>query len=304
MSYSKESIAESASAVPSMPAQQLREEREINPYSNVSRNKTNIGQSSNNSSSAAVESAKTEETVTLSPQMAALARKEQKFRQQQQATKDKEAALEARAAKVAKLEALEAKLEAGDYSDLDGRVSYDKYTQWKIDQASSMSPEQQALKEVKAELDTVKKNIQDDISKRFDSAVNERRNAVNALVDKSPEYSGLKTLNMQEAVLQHILQTWEHDNTELSPEQAAKEVKEALKEQANKLAVLREDSSPSQVEDKKQLPPLKQGIKTLTNQMATSGEIKRPVKSFQHMSDTERWAEARRRAEDKLKGNK
>jgi len=113
-------------------------------------------------------------------------------------------------------------------------------------------------------------------------------------------------LKMQEAVVQHILDTWEHDNIDLTPEQAAKEVEELLIERANeeyaKLSGLSKIKSKSAVVDeKKQLPPLKQGIKTLTNNMTATGEIKRPAKSFQGMTDNERWAEARRRAEEKLK---
>ncbi len=309
MSYTREPIAETTSAIPSMPPMQLREDREVNPYSHTSRldkAKASVAETGQtNKGSGAEEPAKTEETVTLSPQMAALARKEQSFRQREQAQKKRDADLDAKLAKVAQLEALKDKITSGDYSDLEELVGYDKFTQWKIDQSSSMTPEQQALKELKSELENVKKSQQDDVSKRFEAAVADRRNAISTLVESNPEFSPLKKggEEVQKAVLQHILDTWEHDNTELTPEQAAKEVKQVLKERKDKLNLLfADDPVTPQVEEKKQLPPLKQGIKTLTNNMTTQGEVKRPVKSFQGMSDQERYAEARRRAEERLKG--
>ena len=307
MSYTREAVAETASAIPTMPAVTLREERVVDPYSVSTRipkaqeaavNKANGQQ--NISSSAPAESGKPEETVTLSPQMAALARKEQKFRQQEQAYKDKNAALEKERAEIAELKAMKAKLDSGDYSDLEKHVAYDKYTQYLLDKNAASNPDQEAIRALTAKVEGVEKAHQDDITKRFEAAVKERRNAVNSLVETNPEFTSIKKLKMQEAVVQHILDTWEHDNSELSPEQAAKEVAEVLKEKAKTWASILEEQQAQSVEEKKQLPPLKQGIKTLTNNM-TATEVKRPVKSFQGMSDEQRYAEARRRAEEKLK---
>lgn len=300
MAFEKEAISTPTSAVPSAIPPMMREDRVIEPYAARSPKTLTAASGQSDKGSGAAEPAKTEETVTLSPQMAALARKEQQSRQKEQAIKAREAALEAKAAKLEKLEALEAKLAAKDYSGVEDLVNYDDYTKYLIDKSAGADPQQDAFKALKAEVDGVKKAHQDDVSKRFEAAVADRRQAIVTLVDSNPEFAALKKGGkpIQEAVLQHILDTWEHDDTELTPEQAAKEVKEVLKEKKAQLDALFQEEPA--VDQKKELPPLKPGIRTLTNQM-TTGELKRPIKSFQGMTDAERYAEARRRAEEKLK---
>jgi hypothetical protein len=250
------------------------------------------------------ESKAVEPGISLSPQMAALARKEQKFRQQEQALKAKEKALEDRLTKIAELEALEKKLKAKDYSGLENLVDYNDYTNYIIEKSEKVTPEQEALKKLDAKVEAVTKQQQDNLDKQFKYAVEQRRQEVKALVTSNPEYSAIKELDQSEAVVQHILDTWEHDSVELSPEQAAKEVEEVLLERAKKWSSLSKlkPAEPKTEPEGKQLPPLKPGpVKTLTNSMQATGEIKRPNKSFEHMSDRERWAEARRRAEEKMK---
>jgi hypothetical protein len=241
-----------------------------------------------------------EESTQLSPRVAALARQEQKYRQQERALKEREKSLEEKAAKLAKLEAMEAKLTQKDYSALEEMGgSYEGYTQYLLDKQSSADPQAVALKEIKTELEAVKKAQVDEVSKRFDAAVQERRLAVKALVDTNTEYSTIKEKNMQEAVVQHILDTWENDNIDLTPEQAAKEVEEALVERAkswSSISKLKPQAAPEA--EKKPLPALKGGLKTLTNQMATSSNAK-PFRSFEGLSDAERYAEAYRRALEK-----
>lgn len=312
MSYEKTAVSETTSAIPSMPVPTMREERVIDPYlSPASRlakaqEAVAIGRENKGSgSSAPAEPGVAAESVTLSPQMAALARKEQRFRQEQQAVKAREIELQKREAKVAALEAMEAKLAAKDYSALDGIVDYEALTVHELNKLNGLDPAQEALKKLSEKVDLVEKSQKDDVTKRFEAAVNERRKAVTSLVETNDEYSSIKEMKAQEHVVQHILDTWEHDNIDLSPEQAAKEVEELLLERANKWASLTKlKATGLNVEDKKSLPPLKPGIKTITNNMTAQGEVKRPVKSFQHMSDSERYEEARRRALEKLgKGN-
>ena len=303
MSYEKVAISESASALPTIAPITMREDRVVDPYERAARaNKSPIGQSDINSgSSAPAEPGIPAESVTLSPQMAALARKEQKFRQEQQKLKADSEAIAKERAEIAELKALKAKLDAKDYSGIEGQVDYEAYTNYLIEKQSGSSPEQQALKALAEKVELVEKSQKDDVSKRFEAAVNERRKAVVSLVETNEEYSSIKEMKAQETVVQHILDTWEHDNIDLSPEQAAKEVEEILVEKANKWASLTKlKASGLQVDDKKSLPPLKPAIKTITNNMTAQGEIKRPVKSFHNMTDGERYAEARRRAEEKL----
>lgn len=310
MAYEVEAIAPNPSSQPVQPSQVLKESRELDPYRSnprVTVGQTDKGVQPSVQPSTSVDTkseVKPEEsapTVTLAPAAAALARKEQKFRQQEQALKEKELALEAERAEIAELKALKAKLAAKDYSDVEKLVKYDEYTNFLIDRESATNPEQQALKKLETELEAVKKAQKDDVDKRFEAAVNERRKAVTDLVASKEEYSSIKELKAEEHVVQHILDTWEHDSIELSPEQAAKEVEELLLERAAKWANLSKvkGQTVKPLEEKATLPPLKPTIKTLTNNMTTS-EIKRSVKSFSGMSDAERYAEARRRAEEKI----
>lgn len=305
MPYEREAIADSASAIPNQPQAQFKEERVVTPY--ASRPKpapteptatTKIGQPDTTSGSEGPPSP-TEASVTLSPAAAALARKEQKNRQYEQTLKAKEDALTKRSEKLARLEELETKLAAKDYSGIENLIKYDEYTNYLIDKEAGTDPTVQEIKKLEAKIEEVTKAQKSDVDKRYEAAVNDRRKAVTELVAKDPSYSGIKKLKYEEHVVQHILDTWEHDSIDLTPEQAAKEVEQILKEKAKEWASLLETKIEEPV-DAKNLPPLKPGLKTLTNNV-TATEIKRPQRSFQGMSDSERYAEARRRAEEKLK---
>ncbi len=247
------------------------------------------------------------ESVTLSPAAAALARKEQAFRREQQALKLKEAEIANERAEIAELKALKAKLANKDYSDLEKYASYEEYTNYLIDKSATTDPAQEEIKALKTEIDEVKKKQQDDVDKRYDAVVAERRTAVKELVDTDPQYSSIKELNMQEAVVQHIVDTWDNDQEVLSPEQAAKEVEEILLEKATqelaKLSALSKLKPKETEAQKNQLPPLKPKVNTITNQMAPTGEIKITKRSFEGMSDRDRYAEAKRRVQEKqIKG--
>lgn len=305
MAYERSLITESPTPTQSQP--QMREERVISPYADntrLAKAQEAVGQRNIDSGAVkgAEEAVPPAETVTLSPQMAALARKEQRFRREQQDLKARATALDAERAEIAELKALKAKLAAKDFSGIEDLVKYDDYTNYLIEKTSGSTPEQEAVRKLAAEVDGIKKSHSEDVSKRFEAAINERRKAVTQLVESNEEYSSIKELKLQEAVVQHILDTWENDGIDLSPEEAAKEVEKELIERAGKWTALsklkpKEDATA----ELKQLPPLKPQIKTLTNNMSVSGEVKRPVKSLQFMTQEERYAEARRRAEEKLK---
>lgn len=308
MAYATEAMP-AGPAIPNPAQLPMREERVLDPYrarqikaptpppQAKPREQTDI-----DALASAEDPAPPAESVRLSPAAAALARKEQAFRQQQQELKAKEAALEAERAEIAELKAIKAKLASGDYSAAESLVPYDRYTNYLIEKDAGLSPEQQEFKKLQSEIEAVKKAQQDDVSKRFDAAVNERRKAVTELVEANESFSSIKELKVQDAVVHHILDTWEYDNDDLSVEQAAKEVEDYLIERGRKwasLSKLKPKQDPA--DERHELPPLKTGVKTLTNNMSATGEIKRPVKSFQGMSDAERYAEARRRAEEKLR---
>jgi hypothetical protein len=313
MSFERQPMSEgslSPNMAPMAPV--MREDRVLNPY--ALRNaqpaqaplpaKQPIGQfDSNKGSEAEEEKPAGEETVRLSPQMAALARREQKFRQQMSQFEKERAALAAERSEIEGLRSMKEKLAAKDYSGLDGLVDYNEYSQYQLNKAQGQDPVQDEIKKLTSKIDELEKSTKDHVEKQFDAAVNERRVAAKQLIDSSPEFKSIKKAGPEatEAVVHHILETWENDNVEITVEQAAKEVEEILREKAKAWAALLEEEkieTPPE-EEKKSLPPLKPALKTLTNQV-TTGELKRPTKPLSMMNDSDRWAEARRRAEEKL----
>ncbi len=252
---------------------------------------------------------KAEDTVKLSPQMAALARREQQFRKQQQLFEQEKKQLASEKEELAQLRQMKQKLAEKDYSDLDEIVSYDDYSQYKLNKINGSDPVQDEIKKLNGKISEIEKNAQDNISKQFEAAVSERRTAVTELVDKTDQFPRIKKAKANEAVVQHILDTWEHDNEEISVEQAAKEVEEELVQRAKSWASLLEEEKketpvdPQAVPEKKPLPQLKPELQTKNNEAPASQPLKAPLRSMSHMSDEQRWAEARRRALAKLEAN-
>jgi hypothetical protein len=307
MAFEREAIAPSGPA-PVATQIEMREERVINPYQSRVKAKivgaTSHQENINTGTSAAppATEAPQSETVTLSPAAAAIARREQKFRQQEQEFKAQKELLAKKETELNDVLSLKAKLEAKDYSAFDGKVDYQDYTNYIIEKSAKADPQAEKLRAIEEKIDSVEKAHREETSKRFEAAVSERRKAVDSLIEAKPEFSRLKKAKATEHVVQHILDTWENDSVDLDPETAAKEVDQILKERAKQWAeLLAEEKEAATEADSKALPPLKTGVKTLTNSMTPPGEIKRPNKSFQGMSDSERYAEARRRAEEKLK---
>lgn len=308
MAYEVESIAPTVTptdaSIASSPV--MREARVVEPYRQRSMpavkesGQVNTNDTSTQAAPAETKATPPAETVALSPQMAALARKEQAFRRQQQQLKTEREALEREKAEVAEFKALKQGLANRDFSEVEKHVPYNEYTEYLISKGTETTPEQQALKNVELKLQKLEDARKTDIDRRFDAAIAERKRAAVALVESSPEFSGIKKLKQEDAVVQHILDTWEEDSVELTVEQAAKEVETALREQATQWASIIETEAKPPVEEKNPLPPMRQGTKTLTNEMTIQGEAKPQRKSFQGMTDAERWAEARRRAEEKL----
>lgn len=307
MAYEREAMPESVSvntnATPVAPAT-MREERVYSPYKVNPDPKPNIGQGDISKTPA---SSGTEEGIRLSPGVAALARREQKFRQEREALTKEKATIESEKLELAQLRAMKEKLAAKDYSALDGMVDYNDYSQYSVNKLNGTDPVQEELKKLTGKISEMEKGAEENLTRQFDAAVQERRTATAELISQSPDFPRIKKIGTQaqEAVVQHILDTFEHDKQELSVQQAAKEVEMILLERARQWASLLEDEKKEQLVEtpqkrqlQRQLPPMRPALKTLTNQV-TASDLTRP-KSYQGMSDSDRWAEARRRAEAKL----
>ncbi len=305
MGYELESVA-SHQPTPSTPAAPAREEKVVSMYSGddarIARALSKLTGKSESINTPSINESVTAEPVNsaaslpLSPQLAALARKEQKFRQEQQALKAKELALDAERKEIAELKALKAKLAAGDYSEIDKVVDYEKLVQHKI----GRDQKTEEMESLRNDIAALKAAQEKDVNERFESAVNQRRSAIKSLVAENPDFSTVKELKAEEVVVQLILDTWEEDEVELTPEEAAMAVEKELLERSKKWTSLTKLKSQEAPAEKRELPPLKPAMKTLTNNMASTGEVKKPLKPLHLMTDQERYQEAYRRAQEKF----
>jgi hypothetical protein len=239
--------------------------------------------------------------VTLSPQLTALARKEAKFRQQEQAFKAREAEFQTKQAEAAKLLEIKEKLAKKDLSALDELgVTYEEYTNFKLNQAENEKPEVIAIKNLEQKLATLEEQQKANVNKQYEATVSQYRNEIKKLVATNPEFTTVKELKAEEHVLQHILDTFEEDGEVLDVAQASKEIEDFLVEDAlamTKLSKVRAKIAPPQ-EKKQTLPPPKQATKTLTNSVApTASETKFTGKQMQHLSPKERLLMAVQRAQ-------
>lgn len=304
MSFEKIPI-ESSSINPGLPP--IREERVIQSFykrpdmTQLATPKPESGQldiHDKNTSSRQVMS----DEVRLTPQAAALAKKEMKFRQQQQQLEQEKKSIAAERAEIAQLKAMKDKLAAKDYSGVDDLIDYNEYSQYKVNKMNGADPVQDEIKKLNQKISELEKNGDENLNRQFEAAVQERKIAAKQLLDSSEQFPITKFFKAHDHVAQHIVDTFEHDQVELSVEEATKEVETILLEQAKQWeqvqAVLQD--KPTSPEAKKSLPPMKpKGLQTLTNQVIASS-AQRPLRPYDQMNDSERWQEARRRAEERL----
>lgn len=263
----------------------------------------NINQGSTADTPAAA-SATTEESVRLSPQVSALARKEQAFRQRELALKEREKALEEKLAKAERYSQLETGLAAKDYSKAEELgLSYDEYTKYLIEKQAGEDPNGQRFKVIEEEIQAFKKREEEKATMEYDETVAAYRDELSQ-GSESPELQIVKKFKRTntetgkeftgvDVALQYILDSWEKDNKAVSVEEALKLTKELLTSEAKESAALLEGLEPK--EEKQSLPPPRAGARTLTQHMQPAGVTKQPAKSLQHLSESERYAEARRR---------
>lgn len=249
-------------------------------------------------SSSAAESAPPAESVKLSPQLSALARKEQEYRKKLQALEVREKSNEARLVDADKFLKLQERFKAKDYSVFEENgLEYEGYTNYLLNK-QGQDPQKQEMQKLADEMANLKKSQEDKEKEELESTLKEYRKEIKSLVDANPDYSTVKELDRGEVALQLILDSWEEDGEELSIEQALKEVEDFSVDEAKKFSQIsklkpKEEAAPV-VEEKKPLP--KPALKTITNETNVGAQDSAvPKKSLQHMSDEERYLEARRR---------
>lgn len=239
------------------------------------------------------------QAVTLSPQLTALARKEAKLRQQELAFKASQEAMKTKESEFSTYATLKDRLAKDDFAVLDELgVSYEKWTNHLLSKGETERPEIQAINQLKEELSGLKASQESQINKQFEATKAHYRSEIKSLIEKDPEFSTVKELKADEYVLQHIVDTFNEDGETLTVEQAAKEVEDALVEDAMKMAGLskiKAKTLPSPTE--KKLQPPRSGLRTLSSSMAPSTTDTNRYPQMQHLSMKERMELAMQKAQ-------
>ncbi len=213
---------------------------------------------------------KTEEN-RVSPQIAALARREKmllardrELKTREQALKDKETEYQTSYVPKSKLKE-RATTDPLGWMDEIG-LTPDEFTKALL----NASPQDAAFKKLQAEIDTLKTSqnqaltkIQEQEKQAYETAITQIRNEVKLTVDGDTNYDTIKDEGAHEAVVELIKQTFEETGDLISVDEAAKQVEDYLVEEAMRKSQLRKVreklSAPAQT------PGAQTPIKTLSN---------------------------------------
>ncbi len=241
------------------------------------------------------ESPPAEESVRLSPKISAIARKEQAQRQREMALRQREKALEAKLADADKYAQLKTKIASKDYSAADELgMTHEEYTKYLLDKQAGEDPGEQRYRKIEEEISQFKKNQEEQTAREYQANQTLWKQEISKVVTDNEAFSTIKELGAEAAVLQHINDSFNEDGIELTAEQAAQEIEDALVERAEKFAGI--SKIKNKVSEAKVLGPPKSTPKTITQNMTVSSG-KPSTKPFHLMSESEQIAEAFRRVQ-------
>lgn len=238
----------------------------------------------------------TAQAVTLSPQLTALARKQQKLQQEIQAQRDKEADWAKKEADYVPKSDFKAKLQQNAAEALkDLGTDYDELTRLLLEQQNGPDP----VKALESKLERLEKSQEENVNKQYEATIKQYKAEADSLVAKDPKkYFLINKEGQQEAIVQHIVETWqENPDQVLTVEEAASEIEDFLREEAKKKKALLEEleGPPPEKVTEKRLPPPKAAVRTLTQQVESAPT--RTHNQFQHLSMKERIAQSIARAQ-------
>ena len=294
MPFVTEDLPSASTQPPNTPSKQLTHEmpsREFVSYDVSARNQGAVRQET--PSEPAAVPADPGESIKLSPKISALARKEQAFRQKEAQLKQREQQLEQKLADAERFSKLKERMAAKDYSAAEELgLSYDEYTKHLIDKQTATDPNEQRYKKVESELESLKKAQEDRIVQEYKENQAAWKAEVARVVSSGEEdFSTIRELKMEDAVLRHINDSFDEDGIELTAEQAAKEIEAALIERAERF------SNVTKIQKKRALgPPKVSGPKTLTQEMTVTSTTP-ASRPFHMLSESEQIAEAYRRVQ-------
>lgn len=235
------------------------------------------------------------ESVALSPKISAIARKEAAQRQREQALLQREKSLEAKLANAEKYEKLQAKIASKDYSAADELgLSYEEYTNYLLNKQAGEKPEEQRFRQVEEKLSQFEKAQEEKVNREYEVNQSLWKKEISKVIAENDAFLNIRELKAEDKVLQHINDSFDQDDVELTVEEAAKDIEEYLDEYANKIASL--SKVKGKFNEAKTLGPPRSQPKTITNQMAPSS-TKQTSKPFHLMSESEQIAEAYRRVQ-------
>lgn len=229
-------------------------------------------------------------SVTLSPKVSAIARKEQQNRQREQALAAREKDLADKLADADKYAKIRAKIQAKDYSAADELgLDYNEFVRHELDKQPK-NPEEERVSKVEKELAEFKQAQEDKTIDEYKANQALWKSEITKVVNENEDFSTIKELEAFDLVLQHVNESFDEDGTELTAEEAAKEIEEVLVARAEKFANL------SKIKNKSQEPKVLGAPKTSTiTQKMTTLPPKSTSKPFHLMSESEQIAEAIRR---------
>lgn len=249
----------------------------------------------NNSVEAPADAPTQEDSVTLSPKVSALARKEQAQRQREQAFARREKELADKIAAGEKFLALQEKIKAKDYSGAEELgIAYNDLAQYELDKAAKADPKEERISKLEAELAAQKKAQEDKTVEEYKANQALWQKEIKRVVSENDEFSTIRELKAEDAVLKHINDSFDEDGVELTAEEAAKEIEEALLARAQVFSNV--PKLKSKASEGKVLGPPKTSPKTITQNMTVTSKETKP-KPFHLMSESEQLAEAIRRVQ-------
>lgn len=233
----------------------------------------------------------TAEEKPLSPQFAALARKEKDLRRMQQEIAAEKAKITAKEEEYKTKYIPKDRLTGSTLETLlENGITYEQIASMALNQPSQ---ETQAIAELKRELAALRDEHKQSLSKSeeqqasaYQNAVNQIRNEAKILIDSDAEYETIKATDSVEKVVQYIEETYKTEGVVKTVQEAAKFVEEELLEQALKFAGLNKVKAKlapqEQTIEAQKLAPTKQSqttqtIKTLTN--AGTATTSKPLSS-------------------------
>jgi len=259
-------------------------------------NTTNEVQESQTPAEAPVPKVPEEESVTLSPKVSAIARKEQALRAQARQIAEKEKALADKLAMADKYQQIQEKIRNKDYSATDELgLQYEEIVKHELTKEASKNPEQERVRQLEEKLEALQKAQEENAVKEYQANQTLWKQEIAKTVKENDEFSTIRELGAEDIVQKHINDSFEEDDVELTVEQACKEIEEALVARAEKFASVTKVKN--KLSETKVLGAPKSKVSTITQNMTTTPKTAPASKPFHLLSETEQIAEAIRRVQ-------